>query len=219
MKINKNNLIKKAKKFIVRAQRKAQLAPKKLKNLRAIYLASKNAKKIQVQRKSNLIKYKNYQDSKICQVSKNSHFVELGKMLQEKRQKMHIEILQVSFYLKIKVRDVEAIENGDFASLTKHLYTSGLIRSYAEFLKIDRQTIEEKIKFCSFKSNVENRDHQLLNIGEEPNLKPTKDSFFNFLLISILLFLVVLSFYHHLESAAIAIENQSLIEELKNTDS
>lgn len=145
--------------------------------------------------------------------------LDLWQILQQKRQSLKIEIAAVSSYLKIKSRDVEAIERGDLNSVTKHLYAFGLIRSYAAFLKIDGKIIEEKIKLLSFKSNIENKDHQLLNIGEETKLTPHKDIFLNFVLISVLLFLVLLSMYDYYKNNGAIITNQSLINELEKLDS
>jgi cytoskeletal protein RodZ len=155
----------------------------------------------------------------IIEEKDSSAAVDLGQILQQKRQSLKIEISAVSSYLKIKSRDVEAIERGDLKSITKHLYILGLIRSYAAFLKINREVIEEKIKFLSFKSNVQNKDHQLLNIGEQTKLMPNRDVFFNFILISILLFLVLLSLYGSYKNNGAMITNQSLINELEKIDS
>ena len=109
--------------------------------------------------------------------------ISLGRVLKEKRQSLKMDIAEVSSYLRIKFNDIDAIESDDLGRVTAHLYVLGLIRAYARFLKIDPKTIEEKIRLLPIKSNVENRKHQLLNIGESNNLTPDKDSFFNFLLI------------------------------------
>jgi hypothetical protein len=81
-------------------------------------------------------------------------------------------------------------------------------------LKIDPQIIEENIKLLPVKSNVENKNHQLLNIGENIELTPTKDSVFNFFLVSVLLFLVLLSLYNSYEDKSNLITDQNLISEL-----
>ncbi len=149
------------------------------------------------------------------QIAENS----LGQILREKRQFLKMEIVEISTYLKIKSRDIEAIENDDLKHIAKHLYVPGLIRSYAKFLKIDLKLIEEKIKVLPIASNTENKKHQLLNIGESDQLSPDKDSVFNFLLISILLFLVLLSLYNSFQNNDALITNQKLIHELENIDS
>jgi cytoskeletal protein RodZ len=143
----------------------------------------------------------------------------IGEILQKKRKELKIEISEVSSYLRIKDRDVEGIENGDLKMITEHLYIPGLIGSYAKFLKIDKKIIDEKIKLLPIKSNVENKKHRLLNIGENNVLSPSKDSCLNFLLISILLFLVLLSLYNSYEDKSDLITNKNLILELENNDS
>jgi cytoskeleton protein RodZ len=138
----------------------------------------------------------------------------VGEFLRDRRKNLKIEIADVSSYLKVKPHDIEAIENNDFEKVTRHLYVPGLIRSYAKFLKIDPQIIEENIKLLPVKSNVENKNHQLLNIGENIELTPTKDSVFNFFLVSVLLFLVLLSLYNSYEDKSNLITDQNLISEL-----
>jgi cytoskeletal protein RodZ len=140
--------------------------------------------------------------------------ISLGKILAEKRQNLRMEISEISSYLRIKPNDILAIENDEIGAIAKGLYVQGLITSYAKFLKIDQKIIEEKIKFLPIKSNVENKKHLLLNIGENTELTPSKDIFFNFLLISILLFLVLLSIFNSLGDKSGLITNQNLILEL-----
>lgn len=149
----------------------------------------------------------------------NSVGKSIGKILHERRLESNIEISEISSYLKIKTSDISAIEDDDLNRITKHLYVPGLIRSYAKFLKIDQQVIEEKIRNLPIASNVENKKHQLLNIGENSKLAPDKDAVLNFLLISILSFLVLLSVYNSYEDRTSLITNQDLIKELEQVRS
>lgn len=150
----------------------------------------------------------------IAEVAKE---ISLPEILKAKRLKLGIKIEDAAFYLKIKPRDLEAIENNQNLS-TKHLYILGALRSYAKLLKIDQKIVEEKIKLLSVESNVANTKHNLINIGENLDLKPTKDQFFNLLLISILLFLIFLSLCNFYEGDKKLITTDKLVEELKNVD-
>ena len=78
--------------------------------------------------------------------------------------------------------------------------------------------IKEKIKLLSVESNVINTKHNLINIGENLDLKPTKDQFFNFLIISILLFLIFLSLCNFYEGDKKLITTEKLVEELETVD-
>lgn len=145
--------------------------------------------------------------------------VSIGEILKERRQNLKMEISDVSNYLRIKASDIVAIEANEIDRIARHLYAPGLIRSYGKFLKIDEKIIEEKIRNLSLKSNTDNKKHLLINIGENIDLTPDKDSFFNFLLVSILLFLVLLSIYNSYENKSTLITNENLILELQNSDS
>ncbi len=139
----------------------------------------------------------------------------VGQFLRQKRQEAKIEIATACAYLKVKAVDIEALEEDNLECVTKHIYILGLIRSYAKFLKIAPQEIEDKIKLLSVKSNTDNKSHMLINIGEDSKVSPNKDSVFNFLLISILLFLVLLSLYNAFESNDGLITNETLVRELE----
>ncbi len=139
----------------------------------------------------------------------------IGEILRRKRRELKMEIADVCTYLKVKEHDIEAIENEKWNKVTNHLYKTGLIRSYAKFLKIDPQIIEEKIKSLPFESNIKNSKHRLLNIGEETDLTPNRDMFFNFLLISSLMFLILLAIYNASERKGRLLPNEKLILELE----
>jgi cytoskeletal protein RodZ len=150
--------------------------------------------------------------------SPTENIISLGKILQQKREDLKLEIKQAATFLNIKEAALLAIENDEINTLQdKRLYAYGLVRSYAKFLKIDEKIIEEQIKLLHFKSNVENKKHLLLNIGEDDKLSPTKDDFFNFLLISILLFLILLSIYS-INSSKNSISNQEIISKFEQID-
>ncbi len=139
----------------------------------------------------------------------------LGELLRQKRQDLHIEISHIASSLKIKAHDIEAIEDEEWSSITKHVYKSGLIRSYAKILKVDMATIEDRIRILPFESNTKNQKYRLLNIGEEVAIAPNRDMFLNFLLISVLLFLALLAIYNAAEKKTKLLTNQELISELE----
>ena len=151
--------------------------------------------------------------------SENLKIISLGQIFKEKREDLKMEITAVSSYLKIKSRDIEAIENDDFTGLAKHIYVPGLIRSYAKILKLHEKFIEEKIKLLGIKSNVENKKHRLINIGENNDLTPSKDQVFTALLFTVLLFLTLLSLYNSYDNKTSVITNRDIISEFENIDS
>jgi cytoskeletal protein RodZ len=150
--------------------------------------------------------------------SENLKITSLGQILKEKREDLKMEIIAVSSYLKIKSRDIEAMENDDFAKLAKHIYAPGLIHSYAKILKLDEKFIEEEIKLLGIQSNVENKKHRLINIGENNDLTPDKDQVFTVLLFSVLLFLTLLSLYNSYDNKTSVITNRDITSEFEKVD-
>ncbi len=142
----------------------------------------------------------------------------LGQVLKQRREELNIQTQEVATYLKVKIRDIDAIERDSLFEVTSHLYIPGLVRSYAKFLKFDPQIFEEKVKTLKVKSNTDAREHKLLNIGEDTEITPSKDSFFNFSLISVLIFLVLLSIYNSYLAKDSLITNQKLISELESVN-
>jgi len=143
--------------------------------------------------------------------------ISLGRILQNKRLELEIELSKASKYLKVKNSDIEAIENDDFKNLEKKVYVFGLINSYAKFLKIPKNEIIEKLNLISNSKAEKQSKHRLINLNDENKLSPSKDSFFNFLLVAILLFLILLSIYNSYENHRGLITNKELVKELKRT--
>ncbi len=133
----------------------------------------------------------------------STEILTIGKLLKKRRQELKITILQASAELKVKPRDIEEIEENSGEQLSRGLYLTGFIRSYGQLLKIDQQVIEEKMKSLALKSNISNKKHQLVNIGED-QLVPDKKMVNNAMIIFISLFLILLfayNFHQHFNSA------------------
>jgi cytoskeletal protein RodZ len=141
----------------------------------------------------------------------------IGEILRDKRLEMMLDIPTVSRNIKIKKRDIEAMEEDNWGALTRHIYLIGAIKSYSSFLKIDHLLIEEKTKQIPIQENVKNKKHLLLNVGSDVNLTPSKDMFFNFFVIAVLFFLAVSCFFSLKSSRFIS--SDDLIYQMQNTNS
>lgn len=162
------------------------------------------------------------------QINKNKQIVEdlsrmdeplsLGQLLKEKRQLLEIDLIKVSLYLKVKKSDIEAIENDNFSTIAKNVYIYGLIRSYIKFLEIDKQIAEDLISALPSKPKIKNNKNQFVTFDDDAKLSPNKEMFLNFLLISIILFLILLSLYNFYENKSNLITIDNLIHRLENID-
>ncbi|HLD76981.1 MAG TPA: helix-turn-helix domain-containing protein [Rickettsiales bacterium] len=139
----------------------------------------------------------------------------LGELLRKTRLYKQIEIAKICTDLKVKARDIEAIETEKWENFSCNSYKTRLVRSYAKLLQIDLIFIEKKIKNTTFESNINNKKHQLVNIGEDIDLTPNKKMFINFAIISFLVFLVFLVIYNVYESNNRALKTRRIIERVE----
>jgi len=119
----------------------------------------------------------------------------LGDLLRLNRKKAEIDIKEVANFLKVRSNDIKLLENNDIEKIAKNIYIPGLIKSYGKYLKINSKIINEKIQELSLRSNIEVKKHTLINLGNDRNLSPSKNLFFNSVLIFITMFLFLIIFF------------------------
>ncbi|MCE2687352.1 MAG: helix-turn-helix domain-containing protein [Rickettsiales bacterium] len=140
----------------------------------------------------------------------------LGSMLLSQRESLSMPINVISNILKIKIRDLEAIEQGRLASDNISFYKPGVIRTYAKFLKIDEQIIEQEIKnCCQYLDLIKYNQHKLINIGETDNLNPSKSDIVNSFWLSFIIFFFLLIFYNLQETMILNVSSKIIIEDFE----
>ncbi len=138
----------------------------------------------------------------------------LGELLRINRENLNIKIEEIANFLKVRTRDIALLENNDIEKIAKNIYIPGLIKSYGKHLKISVKIIDAKIQELSLRSNVEIKKHTLLNIGDNKELSPSKEFFFNSLVISTILFLFFMIFFS-LERKNELINTDNIISEIQ----
>jgi len=139
----------------------------------------------------------------------------LGSLLKNKRIEVKIDIDEISKILKVRVVDINFLENNHIENISKSIYIPGFILSYAKILKLEQKLIEQKIQELSFRPNIDNKKHTLVNIGEYKDLSPKQEISLHSFLIFMVLFLIAIFYYNwHIKSRQY-INHQHLIEELK----
>ena len=116
----------------------------------------------------------------------------LGQILLQRRLELKIEIIEVANALNAKVRNIEAIENNDFASIDNNSYVFGLVNEYAKFIGINN--INEQLRSLNKRSNKFNIT-EINYESEEEAKRPTND----FLIIASfsLAFLIMISLIYN----------------------
>lgn len=61
----------------------------------------------------------------------------VGAALREARTRLGLDVTDVASYLKFAPRQIEALEDGDFARLPEMAFVRGFVRSYAKLLQLD----------------------------------------------------------------------------------
>jgi cytoskeletal protein RodZ len=123
----------------------------------------------------------------------------LGELLNQSREKLGIEVKEVANFLKVRPNDIQLLENNDIEKIAKNIYIPGLIKSYGKYLKINHKIINEKIQELSLRSNIEVKKHTLINLGDDRNLSPSKNFFYNSMIAFVILslFFILLFMLEH----------------------
>lgn len=74
---------------------------------------------------------------------------EIGELLQEAREKKGISLEAISKETKISVRQLRALEEGDFSSFAGKVYLKGALRNYAEAVGMDYREL-----FALYEHNI-----------------------------------------------------------------
>lgn len=119
---------------------------------------------------------------------------DIGGELKKRREDLNITIEEVSNKLKVKAKDIVLLEKNSTHFITKHLYVAGLVRSYCNLLKIDKETTEEFLQKISKDCNTKNKRHNLINIDLERERNPNKEYFAKGLIILVVMYLLILSY-------------------------
>ncbi len=115
-------------------------------------------------------------------------FEELGKILRSEREKKGFSIEDVSNKLKIGVRQLHGLEDGEAADLPHEAYVRGFIRSYAKFLGIGSAEVQNWLANLNTANSNE-------NTKLEPELEESERNFSKGILLAILLFVVAAGGY------------------------
>jgi cytoskeleton protein RodZ len=67
--------------------------------------------------------------------------ISLGIFLKKSREERHIELDEVAKATRIQRHSLEAIENDEWSKLPPQVFIKGFLKSYAEFLGLDKETV------------------------------------------------------------------------------
>ncbi|MSP85819.1 MAG: DUF4115 domain-containing protein [Methylotenera sp.] len=72
----------------------------------------------------------------------------LGEVFSSARRGKKLSVKEVSNKLRLSIKQIEALENNDFAALPQAMITRGFIRNYARLLEVDAEPLLEHYRAC-----------------------------------------------------------------------
>jgi cytoskeleton protein RodZ len=81
--------------------------------------------------------------------------ISLGSLFRKSREERHIEFDEIAKATRIRRPNLEAIENEEWSKLPSPVFVKGLLKSYAEFLGLDKETVLQLYnKTTSFQQSI-----------------------------------------------------------------
>ena len=118
--------------------------------------------------------------------------INIGEELKQRREEQKLTLKEVSEKLKIHQKDIGFLEDNSFEKMTKHIYLSGLVRSYCKLLKIENDLTQKYVEAASQFPGEEKSKRRLLNFNQRSNQNPSKEHLLNALLILIITYLILI---------------------------
>jgi len=139
-------------------------------------------------------KSKNTQKSK--DIKEEAQTPPVGEMLCIERVRLNISTKEIAQHLKVKDRDIIAIEKGDLSKISSGLYLSGVISQYAAIVGIDKNIINKKYLELKSNSKSEKKPKARLKVEGDLNHSPEREVFAVSFVLSLIVVFILLFYYN-----------------------
>ncbi|MFG6375026.1 MAG: DUF4115 domain-containing protein [Desulfovibrio sp.] len=137
-------------------------------------------------------------------------YAELGEVLRAEREKRRLSIDDAANELKINVRQLQALEEGNVGLLPHQAYAKGFIRSYASWLGISHEEIQRALASLGV---PEKAPQKIVSNEKDGAPSKTRNSYF----IPVLILLLALGLYVGWENGALDYLEKLNISNFGNT--
>jgi cytoskeleton protein RodZ len=118
----------------------------------------------------------------------------LGQELKRERELRGISLKEIAGSTKINIKFLQALENDELEILPGEFFIKGILSAYAKCLGLEKEYVLNKYYEDSLLKELDSEsEHQTKKSSS--NVFPRKLNFFSLVFISVLLFLIFLSFY------------------------
>lgn len=118
-----------------------------------------------------------------------------GEKLREAREAQGLSLAEIAARTRVPVRQLEAIELGNYATLPSITYSVGFAKAYARAVGIDEVAIAREVRGASDQPNAVRRTEYEAYQIDEPSRVPTRGLAIATLLVAIVLLVGVGVFY------------------------
>lgn len=118
-----------------------------------------------------------------------------GEKLREAREAQGLSLAEIAARTRVPVRQLEAIELGNYATLPSITYSVGFAKAYARAVGIDEVAIAREVRGASDQPNAVRRTEYEAYQIDEPSRVPTRGLAMVTLLVAIILLVGVGVFY------------------------
>uniref|UniRef100_UPI0035C9FD32 helix-turn-helix domain-containing protein n=1 Tax=uncultured Sphingomonas sp. TaxID=158754 RepID=UPI0035C9FD32 len=111
-----------------------------------------------------------------------------GEKLREAREGQGLSLAEVAARTRVPVRQLEAIEKGDYAALPSITYSVGFAKAYARAVGLDEVAIAREVRGASDQPSTRRTDYEVYEI-DEPSRVPPRGVAIGALIVALLLLL------------------------------
>lgn len=118
-----------------------------------------------------------------------------GEKLREARETLGLSLAEIAARTRVPVRQLEAIELGNYAALPSITYSVGFAKAYARAVGLDEVAIAREVRGASDQPNAVRRTEYEAYEIDEPSRVPTRGLAVGTLIVAVLLLIAVGIFY------------------------
>jgi len=118
----------------------------------------------------------------------------LGQELKRERELRGISLKEIANSTKINLKFLQALENDELEILPGKFFIKGILSAYAKCLGLEKEYVLNKY-YEDFLLKEQDLEKEEIKEKSSPSVFPRKLNFFSLVFISVLLFLIFISFY------------------------
>ena len=139
-----------------------------------------------------------------------------GEKLREARETLGLSLAEIAARTRVPVRQLEAIELGNYAALPSITYSVGFAKAYARAVGLDEVSVAREVRGASDQPNAVRRTEYEAYEIDEPSRVPTRGLAVGTLIVAVLLLIAYALAERLKEGKTLLLETASAINDMLN---